>query len=96
MYKTSKEFILNNSNNLWIHCKNHEALQYLINTDMNYFYHDKDDYTITSKNVIWGNINSEIINNMICVMPEKYIQYINKSQLLKCIGVCSDYINCYV
>lgn len=96
IHKTSKEFILNNSNNLWIHCKNHQALQYLINIDTNYFYHDKDNYTITSKNIIWGNINSEIINNMICVMPEKYTQHINKSHLLKCIGICSDYISCYV
>ncbi len=96
MYIISNDFIINNKKKLWIHCKNVLALQYLINTDINYFYHDKDNYTITSKNIIWGNINSEIIDNMICVMPEKYTNYVNKSKLLKCRGICSDYINCYV
>lgn len=96
MYKTSKEFILNNKKHLWIHCKNHIALQYLIDTDTNYFYHDKDNYTITSKNIIWGNIDSNIINNMICVMPEKYRTNIDKQEIQKCIGICSDYITNYL
>jgi hypothetical protein len=84
------QFLLNNKEHLWIHCKNFKALDFFSkNTEFNYFYHDKDHYTITSKSYIWGNINSHIINNMICVMPEKYT--VLKS-IKNCYGICSDYI----
>ncbi len=80
---------------LWIHCKNEDALFYCKENcqGMNYFFHDKDVYTITSKGYIWGNINSKISKNSICVMPEKYdCNLILTSHELKSEGICSDYI----
>ena len=38
---------------LFLHAKNLEALVALLPTDLHYFWHDKDDYTLTSKNMIW-------------------------------------------
>ena len=41
--------------NLWIHCKNIESLSEfsLESNGYNYFWHQEDDYTLTSKNYIW-------------------------------------------
>lgn len=92
---TSIEFILEHKDRLWIHCKNFAALERFVNDNcFNCFFHDKDDYTITSKGIVWGNIDSKCISNMICVMPEKYKhKFVYPEQ--KCIGVCSDYIHKY-
>jgi hypothetical protein len=90
-------FILQHKDRLWIHCKNSAALEYftVVHRSVNCFYHDKDSYTITSHQVVWGNINSDIIDNMICVMPEKYASVPSYVQLGHCSGICSDYIKSF-
>jgi hypothetical protein len=90
--KTSLEFCLKNKDHLWIHCKNSAALHLFINEPVNCFYHDKDDYTITSKGIVWGNIDSKCVSNMICVMPEKHCHN-TFGDFKDYIGVCSDYIS---
>jgi len=81
---------------LWCHAKNLEALiqlQYL-NTkggyNIHYFWHQKDDVTLTSKNYIWAFPGKQPIENSIAVMPE-----IHADSLSKCKGICSDYIETY-
>jgi hypothetical protein len=84
-----EDFLFTNSNKLWIHCKNIQALcKY--KDDLNCFYHDKDLYTITSQGYIWGNINVETNKNIISVMPE-----INNIYSFNCKGICSDNIQYY-
>jgi hypothetical protein len=40
---------------LWIHCKNLSALAYCQNDiKLNYFWHENDAYTLTSKGFIWA------------------------------------------
>jgi hypothetical protein len=40
---------------LWVHCKNIEALYEFAHgtSGFNYFWHQEDDFTLTSKNYIW-------------------------------------------
>ena len=38
---------------LWLHCKNIQAMINLYASDANYFWHENDKYTITSKGHIW-------------------------------------------
>ena len=38
---------------LWIHAKNLEALYILSKTNLVYFWHQEDDFTLTSNNYIW-------------------------------------------
>lgn len=86
-------FIQKHKSKLWIHCKNIEALNKLYK-DFNCFFHDKDIYTITSKGHIWGNINSPLTENTICVMPELYSNH-DLSNLHNSKGICSDNIESY-
>ena len=55
-----------------------------------YFWHQEDDYTITSKGIIWTYPGKLLLKNSICVLPELF----NK-QILNCLGICSDYIQNY-
>jgi hypothetical protein len=75
---------------LWIHCKNYNAVNMMFGSKFNWFWHDQDDMTITSKGYIWVYPGKQPINNSIAVMPEIY-----KDDLSKCAGICSDVIKDY-
>lgn len=81
----SLEFLQDNADRLWIHCK-HLASLIVLKDTFNCFYHDKDIYTLTSKGYIWGNINSPCHPLAIQVMPEK-----SGTFSLACYGICTDY-----
>jgi hypothetical protein len=77
---------------LWIHCKNLEALEVLLTLDavgskLNYFWHETDKVTLTSKNYIWAYPGNQPIKNSIAVLPEW-----KNDSVEGCLGVCSDYI----
>jgi hypothetical protein len=75
---------------LWIHAKNLEGLVYLNKTNYNYFWHENDSFTITSKGYIWTYPGKELSKYAICVLPERF-----KWKKTQCIGICSDFIENY-
>jgi len=76
------------------HCKNMEALEFLIkNPKIHCFYHDKDDYTITSKGWIWCYSMKPVPDNGIMVMPNINDKSYLKQNILKCKGICCDNLN---
>ena len=82
--------LLDFKNNLWIHCKNLEVLNYLVENmkhDLNFFWHQNDDYTLTSKNYIWTFPNKNITKNSVIVDLN------HKSKFKDPVfGICSDNI----
>ena len=73
---------------LWIHCKNVEAMEWFNAIGgFNYFWHEEDMVTLTSKNYIWAYPGKQPIKRSIAVMPE-----IHNDDVSECIGICSDYI----
>ena len=77
--------------NLWIHCKNIQAIEWFNTTkDFNYFWHEKDTLTLTSKNYLWAYPGKQPIRESIAVLPEIY-----QDNIENCIGICSDYIKNY-
>lgn len=77
---------------LWIHAKNMEALEGLKHTNLNYFWHENDKYTITSRGYIWAYPGSRISEQIICVMPENADPPYTGEQLQSALGICSDYV----
>ena len=78
-------------NGLWIHAKNLEALHWLTDTDCNYFWHQEDNFVITSHKWIWTYPLNELTEKSICVMPEWHDP--NLANLpTKCYGICSDFV----
>lgn len=75
----------------WIHCKNLGALSHLNGSDFNYFWHDTDDYTITSKGHIWVYPGKPFNEQCVVVMPEAW----SEGEALDCRGVCSDNISAF-
>lgn len=78
---------------LWYHCKNLESITILNKQSgdaANFFWHQKDDFTLTSNGHIWTYQNKPITKNSICVLPE--IGNYTEKELKCCYGICSDNI----
>jgi hypothetical protein len=85
-YEISKEFIKNKK--LWCHAKDINAMEILKKLNTIYFWHEKDCYNLTSNGYFWTYPGINLVENSICVLPEKQ-NYKN----INCSGICSDYIN---
>ncbi len=70
---------------LWCHAKNINALEFLLKNNFHVFWHQTDDYTLTSKGIIWAYPGFHATG--IYVMPELDDTIIDS----KCLGVCTDY-----
>jgi hypothetical protein len=70
-YKINLDFLLSLSKHLWIHCKNFEAFDELIQIkELNIFWHQNDNYTLTSHQFIWAYPNMPVSNRCIILLPE--------------------------
>lgn len=81
--------------NLWIHAKTVETLTWLYenkNWKYNYFWHEDDHYTLTSKGYIWTHPKSILSKFSIMVMPEYVDLSLNNTAQVDCYGICSDYV----
>lgn len=80
---------------LWIHCKSIEALyRFAYTGEFNYFWHQQDDFTLTSKNYIWTYPGKTYTPKSVIVMPElnmDIVDFIDNSKY-NCYGICTDYI----
>ena len=91
-YKVIYNWLGTRYQKLWIHCKNVEAIEWFNMMGMfNYFWHENDKYTLTSKGILWVYPGQKLTAKSICVMPE--INNLDKYILNECSGVCSDNIS---
>lgn len=88
-YEINQNFLKNGS--IWCHAKNLEALNNMVYKSFIHFWHQNDDYTITSNAYIWTYPNKQLLENCIAVLPELYPDW----DISKAIGICSDYIEKY-
>jgi hypothetical protein len=91
-YEISYNWLQYRSELLWIHCKNANSLEYFYrinknNNLFNYFWHENDLVTLTSKGFIWAYPGKQPIVDSIAVLPEIFNDETSSS-----LGVCSDLI----
>lgn len=92
-YNINIDFLNKRYDKIWIHCKNIDALYYLINFEnLNIFFHDIDDVTLTSSKYMWTYPGKKITEKSIAVMPETVDKW---DGMDKAYGICSDNISKY-
>ena len=98
-----KDWLRIRSDYLWIHCKNADALRMMASFGdrYKYFWHDKDDYTITSRGYIWAYPGKrELVHRTIHVLPERNLlprQIVSFYKTLEAhdklpFAICTDYV----
>lgn len=85
-YEIDLSWLLEREEYLWIHCKNIEALLTMRKTFTNFFWHENDTVTLTSKCFIWAYPGKQPIKNSIAVLPE-----LNNDPVTDCFGICTDH-----
>lgn len=89
-YAVTKDFLQHPS--LWIHCKDSEALAYCLSNQLHCFWHEEDDYTLTSSKVVWAYPGKSAVNDStVLVMPERHMK-LNEITELNVFGICSDIV----
>jgi hypothetical protein len=93
-YALEKSSVADIGDRGWFHCKNLEALEYFKDNlnSLNYFWHQSDDYTITSNGYFWTYPGKSIGSQSIIVLPE----IIEENDVVKMLekkpyGICTDY-----
>lgn len=89
-YLVNEEFL--QKIGLWIHAKNLAALRWLTQTGLNYFWHQEDDFVLTSNNYIWTFPGKDLTMRSIMVMPEHKDQTLENAINAKCFAICSDFV----
>lgn len=93
-YEVGIEYFTSRFNSLWCHAKNIEALNALITKgNINCFWHQNDDYTLTSNGYIWTYPQKKVINTKREIVLLFDIVDLTKIELSG--GICSDHIEYY-
>lgn len=89
--ETVPESFLENQG-FWCHAKNFDALnRMLVNISIHCFWHQEDDFTLTSLGYLWTYPGKPLSKRSICVLPEQ-----SDIEPVECLGICSDFIERYM
>jgi hypothetical protein len=89
-YPIDKKFL--DQLGLWIHAKNLGALHWLTDTSHCYFWHENDQFTLTSDKFIWTYPGKELTYRSIMVMPEWADPTLENTKGQQCYGICSNFV----
>jgi len=95
-HKVSWDFLAQIKYQVILHAKNVEALGFLSNKDAHYFWHDTDDYTLTSWGWVWmhplaHSTGKGYTNMTILALPENSASDFDQDFYTNIGGVCTDY-----
>jgi hypothetical protein len=87
-YEVNLKFLQNEK--FWCHAKNLAALEFMLLNNIHCFWHQEDDYTITSKGYIWTYPGKPVCKKsiIVCKTLEDTMRYCK----MDIAGVCSDYV----
>jgi hypothetical protein len=92
-YEVDLSWLKTRKDYLWIHCKNTEAFDKMLRENLHCFFHNIDDYTITSLGYVWAYPGKNAAgSNCIEVMPELSRPIDSFYEKSSFHGVCSDYV----
>ena len=92
-YSVPRQWLIDRKDQIWIHCKNSDGLDFAMRHELHCFFHNTDDYTITSKGYVWafpGKKQSS--QKCIKVLPEISWWEMDSDWKIQYSGVCSDFV----
>lgn len=89
-YKISFSFF---TPNMYLHCKNSEALEKLedLNVNLKYFWQTNENFSLIRNDKLWCNYNIYLKNGITVTL--EYKEEINKKNIY---GICTDYPLSYI
>ena len=90
-HKVCISWLLGRKENLWIHVKDYGALVGIMRTQLRFFCHERDKYTLTSDGYVWSHDLTNKMNDR-CIVPLLSLELVNSYKQKDFYAVCSDYI----
>lgn len=93
-YPIDASFLELNKEKFWVHCKNIEALWTCMFKlhDINYFWHQEDDVSVTSKKVFWTYPGRPLTPNSVMLILNE--DALDKEDIGgEIYGICTDYVD---
>ena len=91
-YQVPTEWLVDRTNQIWVHCKNTQALNFSLKNELHCFFHNIDDYTITSRGYVWAYPGkASTSTKCIKVLPE-FSGEMNSDWSAQYSGTCSDFV----
>lgn len=93
-YDCPEKFLISIIEKSWFHCKDIQSMVYLSSKfpGIKYFWHQEDDFTLTSNGYIWTFPGKEITKKSILVLPETQNKDLVLNSLSKMpYGICTDW-----
>jgi hypothetical protein len=88
----SKQYLMDRKEMLWFHAKNISALQEMLELGLHCFWHQEDDYTLTSKGIIWAYPNKYTKKGILVMPKDDFIEKYKSS----IYGICVDNVRDYL
>ena len=88
-HETDSKWLIQNSDKLWVHLKNLNAMSCPVVKQLNYFWHENDKFTLTSKGIPWCFPNVFLEQGVTVVLT-------NEKITKNIFGVCTDYVEDYL
>ena len=89
-YQLDTPWFQRRSTKLWIHCKNSKAINFAQSLGLNYFFHDTDNYTLTSQGFVWVFPGETPVGRSIVLDIAGFARP-GTTQLGNAYGICSDW-----
>lgn len=90
-HQISLKYLTDRQDMLWCHAKNLDALHTMVDVGLHCFFHNTDDFTLTSKGFIWTFPQKPVTSRSILVHPE-LTPNLNVADVA---GICSDFAECW-
>lgn len=96
-YLIDLSWLIKRSTHLYIHAKDLLTVMFLknLNFKLNFFFHQNDECTITSKGEIWIHPESKPFKGSIFVMPELSSVSLEEIKESECFAICTDFADKY-
>lgn len=90
-YEINHDFLNTYREKLWVHCKDKEAFEFALKDNLNCFWHQTDDYTITSKGYVWAYPGKERVGSLCIIAVPEVFWTVEETKNKHFLGVCTDY-----
>lgn len=93
-FQIQLSWLTSRQHTIWVHCKNMGALEFLTNykNSLRFFFHQTDDYVLTSQGDIWVYPGKLPPKNSIIVLPELSQDWNENLKLDENLyGICTDF-----
>ena len=87
-YEVDLKYIQNS--NFWCHAKSLDSLEFMLENNVHCFWHQNDDYTLTSRGFIWTFPNKPVCKKSVIVCHS--LEETKKYSKMNIAGVCSDFV----